>query len=86
MAIKYDVENLLQWIGTQPGLMEKINQFKLMREKGLGDGLDSLEGEIDRLLKLLGAEQLQACLQVAEPEIVAQQLKKGQTRIHGKKN
>jgi len=86
MPTKYEVENLIQWIEGQPGLMEKLNQLKVMREKGLEVGLNSLESEIARLLKQIGAEQLQACLQAADPEIAARQLEKGQTRVHGKKN
>jgi len=85
MPTKYEVENLIQWIEGQPGLMEKLNQLKVMREKGLEVGLNSLESEIARLLKQIGAEQLQACLQAADPEIAARQLEKGQTRVHGKK-
>jgi len=67
MPTKYEVENLIQWIEGQSEIKKKLNQLKVMREKGLEVGLNSLESEIGRLLKQIGAEQLQACLQAADP-------------------
>lgn len=86
MVKKAEKNELMEWIGKQPELLEKLRRMRAIEEDEGRVDIDRIELEMVELVKGIGAASYQRCLQGKESMAVEQEKSKGGARHGGKKN
>lgn len=80
---KHDSE-LLEWLKTQPEVLGKLEQMRLLERDD--PDLERAEFELLELVKSMGAASMQRILQNKSDRASEESRKQSGGRIHGKKN